>query len=121
MSLRTQTKRLSREDRLDEILHALSDRTRRSLLKRLARGPATVGELTKPIALTRMAVSKHLRVLEDARLISRTIDGRVHRCALHSEPLMEVERWLAGYRVFWTDKLESLARFAEDGDRDRGG
>jgi DNA-binding transcriptional ArsR family regulator len=68
-----------------------------------------------------MAVSKHLRVLEDARLISRTIDGRVHRCALQSGPLREVERWLAGYRVFWTDKLESLARFAEDSDRDRGG
>jgi DNA-binding transcriptional ArsR family regulator len=118
MSLRAQCKRSSSEDRLDAILHALSDRTRRGLLKRLATGPATVGELAKPIAMTRVAVSKHLRVLESARLVSRTIDGRVHRCVLRSEPLREVERWLAGYRAFWTNKLEALARFAEDHHRD---
>jgi DNA-binding transcriptional ArsR family regulator len=120
MSSRTQAKRPSGEDRLDAILHALSDRTRRALLKRLAAGPAMVGELAKPIAMTRVAVSKHLRVLENARLVSRTIDGRVHRCALRSEPLREVERWLAGYRVFWTGKLEALARFAEEDDGDDG-
>jgi DNA-binding transcriptional ArsR family regulator len=120
MSLRTQAKRLSSEDRLDAILHALSDRTRRALLKRLATGPATVGELAKPIAMTRVAVSKHLRALENAQLVSRTIDGRVHRCALRSEPLQEVERWLAGYRAFWTEKLEALARFAEHRERDDG-
>jgi len=114
MSLRTEPRRPSSEDRLDAILHALSDRTRRAL------GPAMVGELAKPIAMTRVAVSKHLRVLENARLVSRTIDGRVHRCALRSEPLQEVERWLAGYRAFWTEKLEALARFAEDGDRKNG-
>jgi DNA-binding transcriptional ArsR family regulator len=118
MSLRAQAKRPSREDRLDAILHALSDRTRRALLKRLATGPAMVGELARPIAMTRVAVSKHLRVLENARLVSRTIDGRVHRCALRSEPLQEVELWLAGYRVFWTEKLEALTRFTEEGDRD---
>jgi DNA-binding transcriptional ArsR family regulator len=117
MSLRTRSRRASSEDRLDAILHALSDRTRRALLKRLAAGPAMVGELAKPIAMTRVAVSKHLRVLEDARLVSRAIDGRVHRCALRSEPLREVERWLAGYRGFWTEKLEALARFADDGNR----
>jgi DNA-binding transcriptional ArsR family regulator len=120
MALRTQPKRPSSEDRLDAILHALSDRTRRALLSRLATGPAMVGELAKPIALTRMAVSKHLRVLEDAGLVSRTIDGRVHRCALRSEPLQEVERWLASYRAFWTEKLQALASFAEDSDRDTG-
>jgi DNA-binding transcriptional ArsR family regulator len=120
MSLRTQAKRPSSDDRLDAILHALSDRTRRALLKRLAMGPVTVGELAKPIAMTRVAVSKHLRVLENARLVARTIDGRVHRCALRSEPLQEVERWLAGYRAFWTEKLEALGRFAEADDRDHG-
>jgi DNA-binding transcriptional ArsR family regulator len=109
-------KRLSSEDRLDAILHALSDRTRRGLLKRLATGPAMIGELAKPIAMTRVAVSKHLRVLESARLVSRTIDGRVHRCTLRAEPLRDVERWLSDYRAFWTDTLEALARFAEEGD-----
>jgi DNA-binding transcriptional ArsR family regulator len=118
MPQKVRVKHRSSEDRLDAILHALSDRTRRALLKRLAAGPAPVGELAKPIALTRVAVSKHLRVLENARLVSRTIDGRVHRCALRSEPLEELERWLAGYRLFWTDKLEALARFAEEADRD---
>jgi DNA-binding transcriptional ArsR family regulator len=117
VSTRVPVKRQSREDRLDAILHALSDRTRRALLRRLATGPAMVGELARPIAMTRVAVSKHLRVLEDAQLVSRTIDGRVHRCALRPEPLHDVERWLAGYRAFWTEKLEALARFAEDGDR----
>lgn len=116
MSLRVRARRLSSDDRLDAILHALSDRTRRTLLKRLAAGPAMVGELARPIAMTRVAVSKHLRVLERARLVSRTVDGRVHRCALRSEPLHEVERWLVSYRAFWTEKLEALARFAERDD-----
>lgn len=117
MSIKVRIKPQSKEDRLDAILHALSDRTRRTLLKRLATGPAIVGELAKPIAMTRVAVSKHLRVLEDAQLISRTIDGRVHRCAVRPEALQEVEQWLAGYRAFWTEKLDALARFAEDGSR----
>jgi DNA-binding transcriptional ArsR family regulator len=114
MSLKIQTKRPSDENRLDAILHALSHQTRRALLARLAAGPAMVGELAKPIAMTRVAVSKHLRVLEKARLISRTVDGRVHRCALRPEPLQEVERWLSDYRSFWTERLAALARFAED-------
>jgi DNA-binding transcriptional ArsR family regulator len=114
MPARAQAKRPSGEDRLDAILHALSHRTRRTLLKRLATGPAMVGELAGPITMTRVAVSKHLRVLEKARLISRTIDGRMHRCALRPEMLQEVERWLTGYRAFWTEQLKALARYAED-------
>jgi DNA-binding transcriptional ArsR family regulator len=116
MPLKTEHKRPPSEDRLDAILHALSDRTRRALLRRLATGPAIIGELAKPIAMTRVAVSKHLRVLEKARLVSRTIDGRVHRCALRPEPLQEVERWLTDYRAFWIERLEALARFAESND-----
>jgi DNA-binding transcriptional ArsR family regulator len=112
-------KRRFDDDRLDAVLHALAHRTRRNLLNRLAAGPAMVGELAEPIDMTRVAVSKHLRVLEDARLISRTIDGRVHRCALRPEVLQEVEQWLASYRVFWTEKLDALAGLAEDGDRKR--
>jgi DNA-binding transcriptional ArsR family regulator len=114
MSLKMRTKCISNEDHLDAILHALSHQTRRALLRRLAAGPAMVGELAKPIAMSRVAVSKHLRVLENARLISRTVDGRVHRCAVRPEPLKEVERWLSDYRGFWTERLEALARFAED-------
>jgi DNA-binding transcriptional ArsR family regulator len=103
----------SSERRLDLILHALSHRTRRRLLARLSSGSAMIGDLARPFDMTRVAVSKHLRVLEKARLITRTIDGRVHRCALRPEPLREVEQWLADYRVFWTQTLESLARHTE--------
>jgi DNA-binding transcriptional ArsR family regulator len=120
MPLGARSSRHSNDDRLDAILHALSDRTRRALLKRLTEGPALVGELAAPIDMTRVAVSKHLRVLERARLISRTADGRVRRCALTPGPLQEVERWLAGYRAFWNEKLRALARYAEEQGNDRG-
>jgi len=72
-----------------------------------------VGELARPIDMTRVAVSKHLRVLENARLISRTVDGRIHRCALTPGPLREVERWLTDYRAFWDARLDALARYVE--------
>jgi DNA-binding transcriptional ArsR family regulator len=109
------------EDRLDAILHALSDRTRRALLRRLADGPATVNELAAPFAMTRIAVSKHLRVLEQAQLVLRTIDGRRHWCEVDPGPLGDVDRWLIDYRSFWSGKLEALARYAEvrPGERDR--
>jgi DNA-binding transcriptional ArsR family regulator len=120
MPLRVRSGRLSDDDRLDAILHALSDRTRRRLLRRLAAGPALVGELAEPIDMTRVAVSKHLRVLEKAQLISRTADGRVCRCVLTPGPLREAERWLAGYRAFWNERLEALARYTEEEVDDRG-
>ena len=103
------------EQRLDAVLHALSDRTRRRLLRRLASGPAPVGELARPFAMTRVAVSKHLRVLEAAGLINRTVSGRVHRCALSAGALVELDAWLSEYRDFWSAQLESLARYAERG------
>ena len=116
MPFRVQARRLSNEDRLDAILHALADRTRRTLLRRLAAGPAIVGELAKPFAMTRVAVSEHLRVLEDARLIERTIDGRVHRCALRRGALEEMDKWLTDYRAFWNERLDALAHYAEAND-----
>jgi DNA-binding transcriptional ArsR family regulator len=109
----------AQEKRLDCILHALSHRTRRALLARLAAGPAMVRELAEPFAVTRIAISKHLRILEEAGLVTRTVDGRIHRCALSMEPLQELEGWLAEYRQFWSDKLRSLARYVEQSDRQR--
>jgi len=101
------------DDRLDEVFHALSDRTRRKILARLSRGPAMITELAAPFDMSLPAVSKHLRVLEGARLVSRSVDGRVHTCSLATKPLLDVERWLEYYRAFWTDELDALARFAE--------
>jgi DNA-binding transcriptional ArsR family regulator len=102
------------DDRLDLVFHALADRTRRAILARLAAGPARIGDLAEPFAMSLPAVSKHLRVLEAARLIERAIDGRVHRCSIAPAPLHEIERWLAHYRGFWTERLEALARFVEE-------
>jgi DNA-binding transcriptional ArsR family regulator len=101
------------EDRLDRILHALADRTRRRLLKRLSQGPARISELARPFQMTRVAVSKHIRVLERARLVSRAVDGRVHTCTLEAAPLAELEEWLTGYRAFWSEQLQALARYVQ--------
>ncbi len=105
-------KRQASEDRLDEVFQALSDRTRRALLGRLTRGPARVSELAAPFHMSRIAVSKHLKMLERARLVTRAIDGRVHRCSLAPEPLREADQWLDHYRSFWENTLGALARYA---------
>ncbi len=103
----------ARDARLDAIFQALGDRTRRSLLARLARRPAMITELAAPFAMSLPAVSRHIRVLEGAGLVARTVDGRVHRCALQAAPLRTAVGWLQHYRRFWEDNLESLARYAE--------
>lgn len=101
------------DDQLDLVFQAISDRTRRALLARLAKGPVMVTELARPFAMSLPGVAKHIRVLERARLVSRTVDGRIHRCSLAPEPLEEAESWLSHYRSFWTGTLDSLARYVE--------
>ncbi len=66
-------------------------------------------ELGEPFDISMPAVCKHLRVLEEAKLVERTVDGRVHRCVLEAEPLRHVEKWLAHYRPFWAETLDALA------------
>jgi DNA-binding transcriptional ArsR family regulator len=102
------------EDRLDRVFHALGDRTRRALLARLSDGPAMITELAGPFAMSLPAVSKHLRVLESAGLVERTVQGRVHQCSLHAQSLIEIETWLVFYRPFWADTLAALAQFVEE-------
>lgn len=103
------------EDQLDRIFNALSDRTRRALLARLSQGPAMITELAEPFRMSLPAVSKHIRVLESARLLRRSIDGRMHRCALDTRPLLELESWIGHYRAFWDDNLQALADYVEKG------
>ncbi len=105
------------DDRLDSVFHALANRTRRSLLDRLGHGPAMVTELAAPYAMSLPSISKHLRVLEGAGLVARSVDGRVHRCRLATAPLREVEAWLTHYRAFWEHRLDALAQYVES-DRD---
>ena len=108
------TKKRSPQDRrLDRIFRALGDRTRRRLLTRLAQRPAMITELARPFEMSLPAVSRHIRVLESAGLVQRTVDGRVHHCSLSPAPLKSAEAWLAHYRQFWEGKLEALARFVE--------
>lgn len=99
---------------LDLTFGALSDPTRRSILSRLAEGPSTVGELAEPFDMSRPAISKHLRVLEKAGLVSTTRDGRVSRCTLDARPMQEAADWVVQYRVFWDQQLGALARYFED-------
>ena len=101
--------------RLDAVFHALGDRTRRALLARLAHGPAMVTELAEPFRMSLPAVSRHIRVLEKARLVARSVDGRVHRCSLRAEPLRGAQQWLNRYRHFWEGTLDSLASYVEHG------
>jgi DNA-binding transcriptional ArsR family regulator len=103
----------SADARLDAVFRALGDRTRRALLARLSRAPARVTQLARPFDMSLPAVSRHIRVLERAGLVVRTIDGRVHRCAFNPDPLRSVESWLRHYRRFWEGNLDSLARYVE--------
>lgn len=100
-------------DRLSVTLSALADPTRRAILARLALGESSVTELAEPFAMSLPAVSKHLKVLERAGLISRGREAQWRPCRLDPGPLREVADWLEHYRVFWDqslDKLEDVLR-----------
>jgi DNA-binding transcriptional ArsR family regulator len=99
--------------RLDRTFGALADGTRRAILRRLAKGEATVGELAGPFQVSRPAISKHLRVLEQAGLVHRARDGRMSRCALNATALREAAEWVDWYRVFWMGRLDALAHHIE--------
>lgn len=107
------------DDRLDRVFGALANRTRRAILDRLADGSATVNELAEPFAMSLPAVSKHLRVLEDAGLIERGRDAQYRPCSLQVEPLQEVDRWTERYRPIWEDRFsrldDYLDRLQDDG------
>ncbi len=100
-------------DRLDAIFHALSNRTRRALLARLATAPARVNELARPHGMSVNAISKHLFVLEDAGLIRRLRDGSVQLCELNAAPMADADKWIRNYSQFWNRQLDQLAAFVE--------
>lgn len=104
---------------LDRTFGALADPYRRELLRRLATGPRTVGELAAPLPISLVAVSKHLTVLERAGLVSRTRQGRHRLCRLRPTPLREASQWLAAYREFWTDRLDALEHYLTEDLRDQ--
>ena len=104
---------------LDQVFRALGDRTRRDMLRRLAEGERTVTELAEPCAMSLAAASKHVRVLERAGLVRRTIRGRTHHCRLAAARLSDAERWLAFYQRFWTERFDALDRVLAAGEASR--
>ena len=94
--------------RLDATFAALADPTRRAILARLTLGEASVMELAKPFAMSQPAISKHLKVLERAGLISRGRDAQRRPCRLEAQPLAEANEWLENYRRFWEESFQSL-------------
>ena len=99
---------------LDLTFAALADPTRRSILTRLSTGDSSVMALAEPFDVSLPAISKQLRVLERAGLLVQQRDGRIRRCKLEAQPMREAVEWIAQYRRFWEDNLESLASYLED-------
>lgn len=111
-------------DELSVVFSALADPTRRAILERLAHGEATVNQLAEPFAMTQQAVSQHLKVLEGARLISRTRAAQSRPCVLDAERLDAAAGWIARHRQIWADRHdrldEHLAALRATTDRDKG-
>jgi len=97
------------EDELSLVFSALADPTRRAILARLAEGDATVNELAEPFAMSQQAVSKHLKVLERAQLISRTRAAQSRPCVLDTERLDTAAGWIARHRQLWDERHDRLA------------
>ena len=108
---------ISSETRLDRVFQALSDSTRRSILRRVARRELTVSEIAQPYELTFAAVSKHLKVLEQARLIDRRKDGSFQMISLNPEAMKSADQWLRFYQQFWTARLASLKTLLEEKEK----
>lgn len=104
--------------RLDAAFAALADPTRRAILARLARGDATVMELVAPFELTQPAITKHLKVLEKAGLISRSRDGQTRPCKLELSTLRDIDRWIEKFREMCEERFEALDQVLEDLKRD---
>jgi DNA-binding transcriptional ArsR family regulator len=94
--------------RLDATFSALADPTRRAILARLATGEASVNELAEPFAMSQPAISKHLKVLERAGLITRGRDAQRRPCKLEAQPLAEANAWLENYRRYWEESFGKL-------------
>ncbi|WP_460630655.1 ArsR/SmtB family transcription factor [Leifsonia lichenia] len=96
---------------LDRVFGAISDPTRREILNRLAGGDERVTEVASNFTISLNSVSKHVRVLEQAGLVTRTIQGRNHVLSLNADPMSQAAEWIDHYRAFWTDRLAALDRF----------
>ncbi|WP_394888390.1 ArsR/SmtB family transcription factor [Mesorhizobium sp. AaZ16] len=101
---------------MNSVFHALGDATRRQMLRELANGERTVGQLAEPFAISLAAASKHIKALENAGLIRREVRGRIHLCRLDPGPLAGAHQWLSFYERFWTGRLDVLERLLREDD-----
>ena len=108
------------QDALSVIFAALADPTRRAILSRLARGETTVTELAEPFQMTLPAVTKHLKFLEKAGLISRSCQAQARPCHMEPEPLRQATDWMAQYRHLWEARLDRLDAFLGTMNREQG-
>ena len=104
---------------LDLVCRAVGDPTRRAILDRLRQGELTAGGLAEAFPISRPAVSRHLRVLREARLLEARQEGRQRIYRLNPKPLATMDAWLTSYRVFWAARLQGLKSFAEKQHRGR--
>lgn len=96
------------EENLNEIFHALANSTRRDLVYMMALKERTVTELAEPFDMSLAAISKHIKVLERAKLVDRTVNGRTHTCRLNTESLTQATEWLHFYEKFWSNRFDLL-------------
>ena len=100
--------------RLDLSFGALAHPIRRGILARLSTGEATISELAKPFKVSAPAISKHMRILEEAGLVSHRKEGRERHCRLEAKRMREAERWLEDHRRFWNDRFDALERYLKE-------
>jgi DNA-binding transcriptional ArsR family regulator len=106
---------------LDKVFHALADPTRRGMVERLVRGPASVSELSRPLAMSLPAVLQHLQVLEASGLVRSEKAGRVRTCRIEPDALRAAESWVTGQRTAWETRLDRLGDYlADQGTDDQG-
>jgi DNA-binding transcriptional ArsR family regulator len=108
-----------KSEELDRVFGALAHPTRRAVLRRLSRGEASVGELAAPFQVSLPAITRHLHVLEDAGLIGRVVDGRMHRMHLQADPMRDAAEWITTYAKFWSDQFDALDRFLARSDSEQ--
>lgn len=100
--------------RLDLAFGALAHPIRRGILARLSTGEASVAALAKPFKVSAPAITKHMRILEQAGLLSRKKRGREHRCRLEQERMKQAQEWIEAHRKFWNDKLDALELYLKE-------
>jgi DNA-binding transcriptional ArsR family regulator len=107
-------------DPVEDVFHALGDPTRRQIVERLSRGPATVSELAAPLPISLPAVVQHLRVLQDSGLVDSEKVGRVRTCRVRPATMRRAEGWIAERRAEWERRLDRLEDFLTEQDEQRG-